>query len=69
MFLGEMYFILELSGENFDFDNYDEDNVEFELFFDKENYVGEEVEVFRGNRNNVFVENVFGDVTNRRKSE
>lgn len=66
---GEMYSILELSGENLDFDNHDEDNVEPESSSDKENHVGEEVEVFRGNRNNAFVENVPGDVTNRRKSE
>ena len=65
----EMYSILELSGENLDFDNHDEDNVEPESSSDKENHVGEEVEVFRGNRKNAVVENVPGDVTNRRKSE
>ena len=70
---GEMYSILELSGENLDFDNHDEDNVEPESSSDKENHVGEEVEVFRGNRNNAVVENHYivenGDVMNRRKSE
>lgn len=65
---GEMYSILELSGENLDFDNRDEDNLEPESSSsDKENHVGEEAS--RGNRNNTVAENILGGVTVRRKSE
>lgn len=64
---GEMYSILELSGENLDFDNHDEDNLEPESSSDKENHVGEEAS--RGNRHNTVAENILGGVTVRRKSE
>lgn len=64
---GEMDSILELSGENLDFDNRDEDNLEPESSSDKENHVGEEAS--RGNRHNTVAENILGGVTVRRKSE
>lgn len=45
---GEMSSILELSGENLDFDIHNDDNIEPESSSDKENHVADEV--LRGNR-------------------
>ena len=48
---GEMYSILELSGENLDFDTHTDNTYEPESSSDKENHVVDEV--LRGNRNDV----------------
>lgn len=50
---GEMYSILELSGENLDFDTHTDNTNEPESSSDKENHVVDEV--LRGNRNDVIV--------------
>ena len=63
---GEMYSILELSGENLDFNNHNEDNIEPESSSDKENHVTDEV--LRGNRNHTFAEDVPNGVTMRRNN-
>lgn len=51
---GEMYSILELSGENLDHDTHNDENVEPESSSDKENHIVDEVS--RGNRNDAVVE-------------
>ena len=60
---GEMYSILELSGENLDFDNHNDHNTEPESSSDKENHIVDEVS--RGNRNDAVVEGAPSNVMGR----
>ena len=64
---GEMYSILELSGENLDFDTDTDNNNEPESSSDKENHVGDEV--LRGNRNDTVVGSARSNAIRRKNSE
>ncbi|KAL9956493.1 hypothetical protein ACROYT_G037975 [Oculina patagonica] len=60
---GEMYSILELSGENLDLDTHEDHNTEPESSSDKENHVVEELS--RGNRNDAVVEGASSNAMGR----
>ena len=64
---GEMYSILELSGENLDFDMHTDNNNEPESSSDKENHVVDEV--LTGNRNDAIVGNTRSNAMGRINGE
>lgn len=64
---GEMSSILELSGENLDFDTHNDNNTEPESSSDKENHIVDEV--LSGHRNDVVVESARSNAMGRINSE
>ena len=64
---GEMYCILELSGENLDLDTHTDNNNEPESSSDKENHVVDDV--LRGNRNDAVVGSGRSNTMGQRNSE